>query len=95
MCGDFYTYAQSAPPFTPCYSHYSPSVNFTENSKYATKNTDSRVDGNHYNINTLADILAHPSVRLTRGGVILIGPVRAVRGQSVRVCVGLGNDERQ
>jgi hypothetical protein len=37
------------------------------------KNTDGRVDGNHSTIYTSADILAHPSVQLTRGGLILIG----------------------
>ena len=31
------------------------------------------MDGNHSTIYTSADILAHPSVRLTRGGLILIG----------------------
>jgi Holliday junction resolvase Gen1 C-terminal domain len=31
------------------------------------------VDGNHSTIYTSADILAHPSVQLTRGGLILIG----------------------
>jgi Holliday junction resolvase Gen1 C-terminal domain len=37
------------------------------------KNADGRVDGNHSTIYTSADILAHPSVQLTRGGLILIG----------------------
>ncbi|KAH9993037.1 PIN domain-like protein [Russula vinacea] len=50
-----------------------PSVNLTGNSKHATKNADGRVDGNHSTIYTSADILAHPSVQLTRGGLILIG----------------------
>lgn len=50
-----------------------PSVNLTGNSKHATKNADGRVDGNHSTIYTYADILAHPSVQLTRGGLILIG----------------------
>jgi Holliday junction resolvase YEN1 len=31
------------------------------------------VDGNHSTIYTSADILAHPSVQLTRGGLVLIG----------------------
>jgi Holliday junction resolvase YEN1 len=31
------------------------------------------VDGNHSTVYTSADILAHPSVQLTRGGLILIG----------------------
>ena len=73
MRGRFYTYDQSPPPFTLYLSHYSPSVNLTGNSKHATKNADGRVDGNHSTIYTSADILAHPSVQLTRGGVILIG----------------------
>ena len=73
MRRDFYTYAQSVLPFTPYHSHYSPSVNLTGNNKHATKNADGRVDGNHSTIYTSADILAHPSVQLTRGGVILIG----------------------
>ena len=73
MRGRFYTYTQSLPPFTPYHSHYSPSVNLTGNSKHATKNADGRVDGNHSTIYTSAEILAHPSVQLTRGGVILIG----------------------
>jgi len=59
--------------FTPYRSHYSQSVNLSGNSKHATKNADGRVDGNHSTIYTSADILAHPSVQLTRGGVILIG----------------------
>ncbi|KAI0289660.1 hypothetical protein BC826DRAFT_1098460 [Russula brevipes] len=50
-----------------------PSVNLTGNNKHATKNADGRVDGNHSTIYTSADILAHPSVQLTRGGLILIG----------------------
>ncbi|KAI0282757.1 PIN domain-like protein, partial [Russula aff. rugulosa BPL654] len=50
-----------------------PSVNLTGNSKHTTKNADGRVDGNHSTIYTSADILAHPSVQLTRGGLILIG----------------------
>lgn len=37
------------------------------------KNADGRVDGNHSIVYTLANILAHPSVQLTRGGLILIG----------------------
>ena len=37
------------------------------------KNADGRVDGNHAMVYTSADILAHPSVQLTRGGLILIG----------------------
>ncbi|KAF8494852.1 hypothetical protein F5888DRAFT_1713947 [Russula emetica] len=50
-----------------------PSINLTGNSKHTTKNADGRVDGNHSTIYTSADILAHPSVQLTRGGLILIG----------------------
>lgn len=73
MRSDFYTYAQSVPPFTPYHSHHSPSINLTGNSKHATKNADGRVDGNHSTIYTSADILADPSVQLTRGGLILIG----------------------
>ena len=37
------------------------------------KNTDGRVDGNHCMVYTSADIFAHLSVQLTRGGLILIG----------------------
>ena len=37
------------------------------------KNADGRVDGNHSIVYTSASILAHPSVQLTRGGLILIG----------------------
>ena len=37
------------------------------------KNTDGRVDGNHSMVYTSADILAHTSIQLTRGGLILIG----------------------
>ena len=37
------------------------------------KNTDGCVDGNHSMVYTSANILAHPSVQLTRGGLILIG----------------------
>ena len=37
------------------------------------KNADGRVDGNHSTVYTSADILVHPSVQLTRGGLILIG----------------------
>ena len=37
------------------------------------KNADSCVDGNHTMVYTLADIVAHPSVQLTQGGLILIG----------------------
>ena len=36
-------------------------------------NADGRVDGNHSTVYTSANILAHPSVQLTRGGLILIG----------------------
>jgi Holliday junction resolvase Gen1 C-terminal domain len=43
------------------------------NSKHVIKNADGRVDGNHSTIYTSADILANPSVQLTRGGLILIG----------------------
>ncbi|KAH9020156.1 PIN domain-like protein [Lactarius hengduanensis] len=49
------------------------SANLSGNSKHATKNTDGRVDGNHSTVYTSAEILAHPSVQLTRGGLILIG----------------------
>jgi hypothetical protein len=58
---------------TPRISYYSPSINLTGNHKHATKNADGRVDGNHSTIYTSTDILAHPSVQLTRGGLILIG----------------------
>ena len=37
------------------------------------KNADGRVDGNHSMVYTSANILAHPSVQLTQGGLILIG----------------------
>jgi hypothetical protein len=37
------------------------------------KNMDGRVDGNHCMVYTSADIFAHLSVQLTRGGLILIG----------------------
>ncbi|KAH9009129.1 hypothetical protein EDB84DRAFT_1446468 [Lactarius hengduanensis] len=37
------------------------------------KNADGRVDGNHSMVYTSAEILAHPSIQLTRGGLILIG----------------------
>ncbi|KAI0297015.1 hypothetical protein B0F90DRAFT_1912851 [Multifurca ochricompacta] len=50
-----------------------PSANLTGNSKHTTKNADGRVDGNHSTVYTSTDILAHPSVQLTRGGLILIG----------------------
>ncbi|KAF8270748.1 PIN domain-like protein, partial [Lactarius quietus] len=49
------------------------SATLSGNSKHTTKNADGRVDGNHSTVYTLADILAHPSVMLTRGGLILIG----------------------
>ncbi|KAF8272711.1 hypothetical protein EI94DRAFT_1795938 [Lactarius quietus] len=49
------------------------SATLSGNSKHATKNADGRVDGNHSTVYTSADILAHPSVQLTRGGLILIG----------------------
>ncbi|KAI9459847.1 hypothetical protein BJY52DRAFT_1148620 [Lactarius psammicola] len=49
------------------------SANLSGNSKHATKNADGRVDGNHSTVYTSAEILAHPSVQLTRGGLILIG----------------------
>ncbi|KAI9512138.1 hypothetical protein F5148DRAFT_1280054 [Russula earlei] len=50
-----------------------PSINLSGNSKHAAKNADGRVDGNHSTVYTSVDILAHPSVQLTRGGLILIG----------------------
>jgi Holliday junction resolvase YEN1 len=37
------------------------------------KNADGRADGNHSTVYTLDNILTHPSVQLTRGGLILIG----------------------
>ena len=37
------------------------------------KNADGRVDGNHSTVYTSASIVAHPSIQLTRGGLILIG----------------------
>jgi holliday junction resolvase YEN1 len=37
------------------------------------ENADGRVDSNHSMVYTSAKILAHPSVQLTRGGLILIG----------------------
>ena len=58
-------------PLSP--SRSSASANLSGNSKHATKNADGRVDGNHSTVYTSADILAHPSVQLTRGGLILIG----------------------
>ena len=54
-------------------SRSSASVTLSGNSKHATKNADGHVDGNHSTVYTSADILAHPSVQLTRGGLILIG----------------------
>ncbi|KAI0261925.1 PIN domain-like protein, partial [Gloeopeniophorella convolvens] len=50
-----------------------PSVTLTGNNKHNATNADGRVDGNHSTIYTSAEILAHPSVQLTRGGTILIG----------------------
>ncbi|KAH9009404.1 PIN domain-like protein [Lactarius hengduanensis] len=49
------------------------SANLSGNSKHTTKNADGRVDGNHSMVYTSAEILAHPSIQLTRGGLILIG----------------------
>jgi len=66
-------HAQSTPSFTSHISNYSPSINLSGNHKHTTKNADGRVDGNHSTIYTSTDILAHPSVQLTRGGLILIG----------------------
>ena len=57
----------------PHLSRSSASATLSGNSKHATKNADGRVDGNHSTVYTSADILAHPSVQLTRGGLILIG----------------------
>ena len=37
------------------------------------KNADGRVDGNHSTVYTSASIITHPSIQLTRGGLILIG----------------------
>ena len=54
-------------------SAHNASANLSGNSKHATKNADGRVDGNHSTVYTSADILVHPSVQLTRGGLILIG----------------------
>ncbi|KAH9032774.1 hypothetical protein EDB85DRAFT_2289635 [Lactarius pseudohatsudake] len=51
----------------------SSSVNLSGNSKHTMKNADGRVDDNHSTVYTSADILVHPSVQLTRGGLILIG----------------------
>ena len=51
----------------------SPNADLTGNSKLATKNADGRMDGNHPTVYASADIFAHPSVQLTRGGLILIG----------------------
>ena len=54
-------------------SQYSASTTLSGNSKHALKNADGRVDGNHSMVYTSADILAHPSIQLTQGGLILIG----------------------
>ena len=54
-------------------SRSSASATLSGNSKHTTKNADGRVDGNHSTVYTLADIIAHPSIQLTRGGLILIG----------------------
>ncbi|KAH9025362.1 PIN domain-like protein [Lactarius deliciosus] len=51
----------------------SSSVNLSGNSKHTMKNVDGCVDDNHSTVYTLADILVHPSIQLTRGGFILIG----------------------
>ncbi|KAI9430462.1 PIN domain-like protein [Lactarius indigo] len=51
----------------------STSVNLSGNSKHTMKNADGRVDDNHSTVYTSAEILMHPSVQLTRGGLILIG----------------------
>ena len=54
-------------------SRSSASATLSGNNKHATKNADGCVDGNHSTLYTSANILAHPSVQLTRGGLILIG----------------------
>ncbi|KAH9022361.1 PIN domain-like protein [Lactarius deliciosus] len=51
----------------------STSINLLGNSKHAMKNADGHVDDNHSTVYTSAEILVHPSVQLTRGGLILIG----------------------
>ena len=66
-------YAGRSTSLTSYGSPSSPSANLTGNSKLATKNADGRVDGNHPTVYASADIFAHPSVQLTRGGLILIG----------------------
>ncbi|KAI0049714.1 hypothetical protein FA95DRAFT_1604179 [Auriscalpium vulgare] len=50
-----------------------PSATLTGNRAHAHKNADGRDDGNHSTIYTSAAIKSHPSVQLTRGGLILIG----------------------
>src|SRR6266702_1133169 len=58
-------------PSTPAQS--SASATLSGNSKHNMKNADGCVDGNHSTVYTSAKILAHPSVQLTRGRLILIG----------------------
>ncbi|KAH9020781.1 PIN domain-like protein, partial [Lactarius pseudohatsudake] len=52
-------------------SRSSASANLSGNSKHDMKNTDGRVDGNHTMVYTSAEVLMHPSIQLTRGGVTI------------------------
>jgi len=51
----------------------SPSATLSGNRAHAVKNTSGKDDGNHSAIYTSHAIQTHPSVQLTRGGLILIG----------------------
>ncbi|PCH43040.1 hypothetical protein WOLCODRAFT_164194 [Wolfiporia cocos MD-104 SS10] len=51
-------------------------TNLTGNRAHALTNSDGRDDGNHVAIYKAADVLAHPSIGLTQGGLILIGILR-------------------
>lgn len=60
-------------PIQPYFYFDSPSNNLSGNKANPVLNAAGKDDKNHTKVYRLADITAHPEVRLTRGGMILIG----------------------
>ncbi|KAI0632888.1 hypothetical protein C8Q77DRAFT_1158338 [Trametes polyzona] len=53
-----------------------PSATLSGNRSHSLKNSAGKVDGNHAMVYRASDILTHPDIQLTQGGLILIGILR-------------------
>ncbi len=80
---------------TDCRDLPSPSTKLSGNRNHSLKNAAGKDDGNHVMTYSSGDILAHPDVQLTQGGLVLAGVLcggdysKGLHGCGVQIAYGL------